>query len=632
MLKFILPQLALLLSFVRSTPAQSLSDIPVFCDSLFQIGLNAKQLPGGAVTIVENDRVLFTKAYGLADLEKQSAPHIATTLFQIGSVGKLLTAIAVLQQVEQGRLHLDNEVRDYLGDFPLDNSFKSKITLRHLLTHAAGFEDRVIGYAAATKAEQQTLEAHLRARMPRRFQDSGISINYSNYSYGLAGLIVEKVSGQPFIEYVRQHILTPLEMHASTYDLPASAEENPAYAKGYRKSGEHFIAQPMFYTHVKPAGGLAASVAEISHLVLLLLHSGLYDGRQILQRESVELLLARQFSDHPQLRGYTLGFEEQNFGGALAVSKGGQTLGFVSVLLLFPQQRLGLFVTSNTSSDDFVESFVQAFVRTFAAPVAAKHEEVVATNLARFTGVYRNSRYNHHTVEDLIALFRDHARVWSVAEDTLAVFANGVTRHYLPFAPTRFKSVDDPSNEVMFKENGGGEITGLYRSAYFAGISVPTTYEKVAWHSTPELANEFFLSFLPAYLMSYLLFPLLLGAVFLLRLFKKDFLQHKPLPRWAHVLGLLSAALATLYGFGYIAKLNQAGATLVFGVPAGLRALNLIPFMLIALLPFLCYGAVKIWRERRGQLLTRIYFSGFALAALVFVGFLYQWHFVGYRY
>lgn len=623
---------ALLLCIAPNIIAQSLPNLSTFCDSLFQVGLDEKQLPGGAVTVVENGHVLFTKAYGFADSEKQIRVDANVTLFQIGSVGKLLTAIAVLQQIEQGRLQLDHDVRDYLGDFPLDNRFTSKITLRHLLTHAAGFDDRVIGYAARTKDELQTLEAHLRDRMPQRFQDAGVSINYSNYSYGLAGLIVEKVSGQTFTEYVRQHILTPLEMKASTYDLPASAEENPIYANGYTKRGESFGAQPRFYTHVKPAGGLSASAAEMANLMVMLLNRGVYNGQRILHAESLTLILTRQFSNHPQLRGYTLGFEEQNFGGEFALSKGGQTLGFVSVLLLFPHRQLGLFVTSNIGSDDFVENFVQAFTRTFIAPAPAKHENVIVQNLGRFAGVYRNSRHNHHTVEDLIALFRDNARVWRAGEDTLAVFANGVTRHYQAIAPNHFQNVNDPDDVVLFWENARGEIDGLYRSVYFAGISVPATYQRVAWHSTPVMANEFFLSFLPAYLMSYLLFPILLGGVLSIRFFKKDFLRHQPLPYWAHVGGVLFAALATVYGFGYIAKMNQAGTALVFGVPDSLRPLNFIPFVMIALLPLLLYFAITIWRERRGHFLSRLYFSGFVLAAMVFVGFLYQWHFVGFEY
>jgi CubicO group peptidase (beta-lactamase class C family) len=625
----------LLLCTVGNAHAQAVFEIPAFCDSLFQFGLNEKQMPGGAVAVVENNRVLFTKSYGFADWEKQSLAHPDTTLFQIGSVGKLLTVIAVLQQVDQGKLELDNDVRAYLDDFPLDQKFSSPITLRHLLTHSAGFDDRVIGYAARTKAEFQSLETHLRARMPRRFQDSGISINYSNYSYGLAGLIVEKVSRQPFTEYVRQHILAPLEMNAATYDLPTRANENPAYATGYAKRGESFEAQPLFYTQVKPAGGLSASASDMAQLLLMLLNDGAYHGQEILRRESLDLMLARQFSNHAQMRGYTLGFEEQNFGGEFAVAKGGQTLGFVSALLVFPQRKLGVFVTSNTSADDFVENFVRAFAHKYIAaqaPSVAMTDGSVALELDRFSGVYRNSRHNHHSVEDLIALFRDNARVWSVRNDTLVLFVNGVTRKYRPVAARTFQNLNDTGDYLVFRENAAGKIDGLYCSLSFAGLSVPATYEKVAWHSTPVAVNEFFLSFLPVYLMSYLLFPFLLGGILGVRLLKKDFLKSKPLPRWAHGAGMSFGALSTLYGFGYIAKLNHAGAALVFGVPESLRVLNFIPFVLVLLLLGLIYFAVKIWRERKAHLIARFYFSGFVMAGMLFAGFLYQWHFVGFRY
>lgn len=618
-------------SCMHSVRAQELSNIAAFCDSVFQTGLDEQLMPGGAVAIVAGDRILFAKGYGYADLKNKRRVDVDSTLFQIGSVGKILTAAAVLQLTEQGKLNLDRDIRTYLNDFTLDSTFRSTITLRSLLTHSAGFDERVIGYAAKMQEEIEPLKEHLRNRMPARFQETGVSISYSNYSYGLAGLLVEKASGLSFTDYVRQHILVPVEMKMSTYKLPATADEIPHFAKGYRKGTAGFVEQPIFYTHVKPAGGLSSTAMEMAHLMQMLLADGMYRDRQILSSASIQLMRERQFSNHPQIPGYTLGFEEQMIAGEFAVGKGGGTLGFASAMLLFPKPSIGIFVTSNRGSDDFVERFIQAFVQTYfqaSTATAISSENQIAPNMRLFLGTYRNNRYNHHTIEDLFSLFRDNAIVGGMPDRTLALFTGGKTRQYLPIEERIFQNVNEPNDLLVFHENRRGEVIGLYCNNNFAGLSVPASYEKVSWYATPVFVNEFFLSFLPVFLISYLLFPIILGAIFLARLVRKDFLKGKSLPIWIHALGLPIAVLTVIYGFGYIARLNHLGLELIFGVPNSFQKMRYIPYLFAGLATALMIYTIVVWRRRAGLLFARVYLTGFVVAALVFLWFLQQWHFL----
>ena len=172
--------ICLCLLIASPSKSQDFSTLIVLCDSLFQIGLKERMIPGGAISLVRSNSILFTKGYGYADWSNKSPVSVERTLFQIGSIGKILTAMSLLRLAGQGKLDINSDIRIYLDDFPLDQSFQSPITVKHLLTHTAGFDDRVIGYAAKTKQEIQPLEQHLKERMPGRFQEAGKSISYSN--------------------------------------------------------------------------------------------------------------------------------------------------------------------------------------------------------------------------------------------------------------------------------------------------------------------------------------------------------------------------------------------------------------------------------------------------------------------
>jgi CubicO group peptidase (beta-lactamase class C family) len=180
--------------------AQDKTTMADFCDSLFKSGLDEKMIPGGIVSMVKNGKILLAKGYGHADIESRIPVQADHTLFQIGSVGKVLTAMAVLKLVDRGALNLNEDIGTYLDDFSLTEFLQSPVTLKHLLSHTAGINERVIGYAARTSKDVQGLEQHLEERFPKFFQEPGKSISYSNYGYALAGLIVERVSKMPFVQ------------------------------------------------------------------------------------------------------------------------------------------------------------------------------------------------------------------------------------------------------------------------------------------------------------------------------------------------------------------------------------------------------------------------------------------------
>jgi CubicO group peptidase (beta-lactamase class C family) len=628
--------IGLIIVFNSPVNARDYSTLTDFCDSLFSSGVKQKMIPGGAVSVVQNGKILIAKGYGYADVENQIPIQANRTLFQIGSVGKVLTAIAVLKLVDNGDLNLDEDIRTYLADLSFIKYFKSPVTLRHLLTHSAGINERVLDYAARTSKDIQTLEQHLEERFPKFFQEPGESISYSNYGYALAGLIVEKVSKISFAQFIDEHILSPLQMHQSTYLLPKDDKVKSNHAKGYRLVRESFIEQPIFYTHTSPAGGLNSTASDMSNLIRMFLNEGIYQDKTILEKESIDFVLSRQFSNHPKLLGYTLGFEEQNIKGYFAVAKGGGTLGFISLLLLIPEKQIGVFITTNVRSDDFIELFVKKFTDEFIQPrteesFITKIEPVV--DLKRFEGVYRNTRYNHHkSIENLLSLFRDRLTVKVTSKGFLTYFPSGNNREYKPVSQLVFQDRNNIHDFIVFKEDQKGKIDGLYINTTFSGMSVPQSYEKVPWFSTPNFINEFYLSLVPMYLLSYILLPLVWLFLLIVRLKKKDFLRSKSMPRAAHLSAFLFALLSIIYTFGYIARLNNSGSSLIFGVPDELIKLNYIPFVLVVLLFPINYFTFRSWSKKSGILLGRLYYSIYLLFSLIFVIFLYKWNFIGFHY
>jgi CubicO group peptidase (beta-lactamase class C family) len=628
--------IGMILGFSSPANTQDNPELVDFCDSIFRSGLDEKMIPGGVVSIVKNGRILVAKGYGFADVESRIPIQADRTLFQIGSVGKALTAMAVLKLVDNGALNLNEDIRTYLDDLSFTKYFQSPVTLRHLLTHTAGINERVIGYAARASKDVQSLEQHLEERFPKFFQEPGESISYSNYSYALAGLIVEKVSKVSFAQFIDENILSPLQMHQSTYLLPDDDKVSSNYAKGYGLRGESFIEQPIFYTHTSPAGGLNSTAVDMSNLIIMLLNNGIYQNKTILEKESVDLILSRQFSNHTKLMGYTLGFEEQNINGYSAAAKGGGTMGFTSLLLLIPEKQIGAFITTNVRSDDFIELFVEKFTEEFIKP---KTEESLSTkiepaaDLERFEGVYRNDRYNHHkSIENLASLFRDWLTVKINSSGFLTYSPSSNNREYEPVSPLVFQNRNNTNDFIVFKEDKRGKIDELYISTTFAGISVPQTYEKVPWFSTPNFINEFYLSFVPMFLLSYIFLPLVWLFLLIVRLKKKEFLRNISLPRITHLPAFLFAILSIVYTFGYIGRILNIGSSLLFGVPDALIKLNYIPFVLVFLLFPLSYFTFKIWSKKSGILLGRIYYSSYLLTSLIFIIFLYKWNFIGFYY
>lgn len=324
--------------------ALTTEDVSAFLDRAIPSALAAGDMAGAVVTIVKDDAVLVSRGYGHADVAAERAVDPARTLFRVGSVAKLLVWTAVMQQVEAGVLDLDRDVNAYL-DFPIPHEPGAPITLRHLMTHSAGFADVVRDMTAADPASLQPLGTYLRTHVPARLHPPGQVIAYSNYGSALAAYIVERVSGMPYADYVEARLFQPLGMTRSTLAQPVPEPLSSDLAAGYRMAS----AGPGTFEFITaaPAGALSTTAPDIARLMRAYLKGGSLDGTGILRPETLQAMFTQAASAHPDLTGLGLGFFLERRNGHRVVWHAGNTGYFHSVVKLLPDQGVGVFFSFN---------------------------------------------------------------------------------------------------------------------------------------------------------------------------------------------------------------------------------------------------------------------------------------------
>src|SRR6266704_1882247 len=236
---------------VSTTHEMTSEDVGAFLDGIMPQQLAREDVAGVVVSVVKNGKVLFAKGYGYSDVEKKVPVSPDTTLFRPGSISKLFTWTSVMQLVEQGKLDLDRDVNDYL-DFKIPATYPRPITLRNCMTHTPGFEETIQELFVRDAKDLRPIDYYLKHHLPQRIFPPGTTPAYSNYATAMAGYIVQRVSGQPFDDYIEDHILKPLGMAHSTFRQPLSDSLKPLMSKGYDVASEP--AKPFEYVEAAPAG------------------------------------------------------------------------------------------------------------------------------------------------------------------------------------------------------------------------------------------------------------------------------------------------------------------------------------------------------------------------------------------
>ena len=341
---------------------------------------------GAAVAIVQGDRVLLSKGYGVADLATR-ARATDETVFRVGSLSKPFTATAIMQLVESGRLKLDAPVDRYLHDMQVPSAFGRPVTILDLATHTAGFDVRLEGTAAATDQEVQPLGTYLprepAAPSPPAWTDAVVfeprlraarARGRTGDGPGIRGL-----HGRPPVRAAR---------HAA-FLVPAQSERRAHRRHGLRTFGFRISPSAPVHPRIYPAAGLNTTARDMTRFLIAHLNGGAAGDARILSEASVEGMQRQAFAQSSNVPGVALGFFENVTRGEPALVHAGGIRGFMSGLCLWPRYRLGLFVANNGYSGALVQAFVAAFVERYfprAAVAARRYAAESVPDLEAFEG------------------------------------------------------------------------------------------------------------------------------------------------------------------------------------------------------------------------------------------------------
>jgi CubicO group peptidase (beta-lactamase class C family) len=590
-----------------AAPARCQALTPAAVSGFFDGELPARlahdRVPGAVVSVVSGGSTVFAKGYGMADATRHVPFDPARSLVRIGSVTKLFTWTAVMQQVQAGRLDLDTDVNRYLKGFRVPATYPGPVTLRTLMNHTAGFEDQIVGTGARTTVPP--LGDFLAHHMPARIRPPGEISAYSNYGAALAGYIVSQVSGEKYDAYVKRHILDPLGMAHTTATEPVPAPLAAGLARSYNSDNGRTV--PFTFDPLAPDGSISATAADLAHFMSAYLEQ----GRGLLSPATTALMFRRSYAADPRLGGYAHGFIDRTFNGHRVLMHDGSWEGFESALILVPDCDLGVFVSANGTGGVNTLEATRTFIDRFTTPMNAPVPAPAASRLTPAPprpGFYEHTRHNESAVEKLLIL---------LGPARLSVRADGTVRFQgKDWAPQGggLYALRDGTDHLAF-------LTGPNDRHYVATDA--TAYQATPVSQTP-LVNL-------AVLLIFVVTALSTLAVPLAALWRR--LRRRPAAttatwRAARLLTMGAAALGLAFLVLLFLRLNGDTGDFLYGLPADFRALLTVPFAMLAMT-----GAAVVCTitGRRGAgTAARVHqvtvFAG--LAALTW--FLWQWNLIGW--
>lgn len=444
-------------------------------DAAVESAMRDLHVPGVVLAIVEGDEPPLLKAYGLANVERQT-PMSVDSRIGLQSTTKLITGLVALRLARRGTIALDADIRPHLGTVGLDDFGGRPITLLDLLTHTAGFDERSVGVSAHSPADRWALSVYLRFQLPSRIRPAGSVASYSNHGFALAGLVMERAARQRLEYLADELVFAPLGMHDSTFAPPQADADAARHVTGYMWRGDLVPVPEIFYNDW-PASGAVSTASDMAALMRALLGDGVWHDA-----------LTPRFRQHPAMPGVAAGGAvERRRGSLVTIQHGGDWQDFFNLVVLIPSRRIGIFVAGNNGEADGLGSLVldaalsdlglaaQAAAVQTTAPTASRMVEEQHALDPNLLGRYRSTRHEHAGIEKVGVLTGDVPELALEQEDDIRVAGRTATLE----AGTTLRR--DDGEVWAVRAAGNGEPAMLFRER------TPTTaYERVAWiHSVP---------------------------------------------------------------------------------------------------------------------------------------------------
>ncbi len=286
--------------------------------------------PGASVAVIKNGKIVLSKGYGYDDIEKKELVT-KDSVFEYGSISKLFVWTSVMQLVEQGKLDLNSDIKEYLPeDFYKKLNIKHPITMRNIMNHSSGFGEYPFDLISLSDSKEElSLEDAILSNHPKQFYEPGTASVYSNYANALAAFIVQNISGEEFYKYEQKHIFEILNMndvagYRNWKDNPSILDKKVV---GYTKDNKkQFVDSGWSYVSLYPAGSVSGTAENLALFAMQLMPS---EGEKFLLFDNKDTLSTMLSSSHDKGNSGTAhGFLEFKFAGDKVLGHAGNTESF----------------------------------------------------------------------------------------------------------------------------------------------------------------------------------------------------------------------------------------------------------------------------------------------------------------
>jgi CubicO group peptidase (beta-lactamase class C family) len=311
-------------------------------------------IPSAVIALINEDEVIWQEAIGYADLESQS-PATTDMVYRMGSISKTFTAMAIMQLAEKGLIDIDAPITQYLPDIQFKNEFAQPedVSIRHIMAHRAGFvRDSTRTTEAMGSADRDvdrlSLEEIVEEMKDRQMSyPVGYRYKYSNIGITVLGRIIEVVTGQDYVSYMQQNVLTPIGMNDSAFLSNPDIKEK--LVEGYLLKKGDFIKMSQYDISDIPAGNLYSTIEDMTDYVRFILREGMTtDGKQLIKAETLSSMFEDNYSDpkDPTKVGTCWHLYQFDSGDKVAMHNGG-IAGFATYMHVMPERKLGAVLLTN---------------------------------------------------------------------------------------------------------------------------------------------------------------------------------------------------------------------------------------------------------------------------------------------
>jgi CubicO group peptidase (beta-lactamase class C family) len=435
--------------------------------------ISENSIPGAAIAIVTSDSILWMETFGFANLENRK-PVTKNTLFCIGSCTKSFTGLAFLKLLNEGKIDLNTPVKEIAPEIEIHNPWEATDPVRiiHLLEHTSGFEDSHLNWFYFQKpvlTVEQALgeKAHLR----RARWKPGTRFSYSSPGFTLAGYILEKISGQPYRDFMKQALLEPLGMETASIGCPSACQEIKAVGYGNENNP-----LPIYYDYDEPAGALNSSIEEMALFVQFLLNEGSVNQQEIISKKEFDKIGKPSSTLASQVgleSGYSFGIGTRYRNGVKWLGHSGAVPGFVSEFYYNADLGVGFVILQNSFDTRFSDEIFYLVWDYMSSVTKASSSlptfQLSAEEAAKYCGYYepRNPRMRIMEFGEKLSgglkVFREN--------DTLYIkYFGGEERPIFAVSENTFRRAKDPEATYAFFNVGNGDMALASGSSYYEKI------------------------------------------------------------------------------------------------------------------------------------------------------------------